>query len=70
MRRAVPWRGAWVGGPSSPAHSLASAVWAITCAAACVGTGAVAAAGSAGSSASGRGRCAKPGGASRWRPHP
>ena len=24
--------GAWVGGPSSPPHSLASAVWAITCA--------------------------------------
>ena len=62
--------GAWVGGPSSPPHSLASAVWAITCAAACVGAGAVAAAGCAGGSASGRGRCAKPGGASCWRPHP
>ena len=62
--------GAWVGGPSSPPHSPASAVWAITCAAACVGRGAVAAAGCAGGSASGRGRCAKPGGASCWRPHP
>ena len=62
--------GAWVGGPSSPPHSLASAVWAITCAAACVGAGAVAAAGCAGGSASGQGRCAKPGGASCWRPHP
>ena len=62
--------GAWVGGPSSPPHSLASAVWPITCAAACVGAGAVAAAGCAGGSASGRGRCAKPGGASCWRPHP
>ena len=61
---------AWVGGPSSPPHSLASTVWAITCAAACVGAGAVAAAGCAGGSASGRGRCAKPGGASCWRPHP
>ena len=62
--------GAWVGGPSSPPYFLASAVWAITCAAACVGAGAVAAAGCAGGSASGRGRCAKPGGASCWRPHP
>ena len=62
--------GAWVGGPSSPPQSLASAVWDITCAAACVGAGAVAAAGCAGGSASGRGRCAKPGGASCWRPHP
>ena len=62
--------GAWVGGPSSPPHSRASAVWAITCAAACVGAGAVAAAGCADGSASGRGRCAKPGGASCWRPHP
>ena len=62
--------GAWVGGPSSPPHSLASAVWAITCDAACVGAGAVAAAGCAGGSASGRGRCAKPRGASCWRPHP
>ena len=61
--------GAWVGGPSSPPHSLASAVWAITCAAACVGAGAVAAAGCAGGSASGRGRCAKLGGASCLRPH-
>ena len=61
--------GAWVGGPSSPPHSLASTVWAFTCAAACVGAGAVAAAGCAGGSASGRGRCAKPGGASCWRPH-
>ena len=48
--------GAWVGGPSSPPHFLASAVWAVTCAAACVGAGAVAAAGCAGGSASGRGR--------------
>ena len=62
--------GAWVGGPSSPPYSLASAVWVITCAAACVGAGAVAAAGCAGGSASGRGRCARPGGASCWRPHP
>ena len=62
--------GAWVGGPSPPPHSLVSAVWAITCAAACVGAGAVAAAGCAGGSASGRGRCAKPGRASCWRPHP
>ena len=62
--------GAWVGGPSSPPHSLASAVWAITCAAACAGAGAVAAAGCAGGSASVRGRCSKPGGASCWRPHP
>ena len=61
--------GAWVGGPSSPPHFLASAVWAITCAAACVGAGAVAAAGCAGGSASGRGRCARPGGASCWRLH-
>ena len=62
--------GAWVGGPSSPPHFLASAVWAVTCAAAGVGAGAVAAAGCAGGSASGRGRCARPGGASCWRPHP
>ena len=62
--------GAWVGGPSSPPHFLVSAVWAVTCAAACVGAGAVAAAGYAGGSASGRGRCARPGGASCWRPHP
>ena len=62
--------GAWVGGPSSPPHFLAFAVWAVTCAAACVGAGAVAAAGCAGGSASGRGRCARPGGASCWRPHP
>ena len=62
--------GAWVGGPSSPPHSLASAVWAVTCAAACVGTGAVAVAGCAGGSTSGRGRCARPGGASCWRPCP
>ena len=62
--------GAWVGGPSSPPYFLASAVWAVTCAAACVGAGAVAAAGCAGGSASGRGRCATPGGASCWRPHP
>ena len=62
--------GAWVGGPSSPPHSLASAVWAVTCAAACVGAGAVAAAGCAGGSGSGQGRCARPRGASCWRPHP
>ena len=62
--------GALVGGPSPPPHSLVSPVWAITCAAACVGAGAVAAAGCAGGSASGRGRCAKPGGASCWRPLP
>ena len=62
--------GALVGGPSSPPHSLASAVWVVTCAAACVGAGAVAAAGCAGGSASGRGRCARPGGASCLRPHP
>ena len=62
--------GAWVRGPSSPPHSLASAVWVITCAAACVGAGAVAAAGCAGGSASWRGRCARRGGASCWRPHP
>ena len=61
--------GAWVGGPSSPPHFLASAVWAVTCAAACVGAGASAAAGCAGGSASGRGRCARPGGASCWRRH-
>ena len=62
--------GAWVGRPSSPPHSLASAVWAVTCAVACVGAGAVAVAGCAGGSASGRGRCARPGGASCWRPRP
>ena len=45
--------GAWVGGPSSPPHSLASAVWAVTCAAACVGAGAVAVAGCAVGSVSG-----------------
>ena len=57
-------------GAQLPPHFLASAVWAVTCAAACVGAGAVAAAGCAGGSASGRGRCARPGGASCWRPHP
>ena len=62
--------GAWVGGPSSPPHFLAAAVRAVTCAAACVGAGAVAAASCAGGSASGRGRCARPGGASCWRPRP
>ena len=36
MRRAVPLGGAWAGGPGSSPHSRASAVWAITCAAACV----------------------------------
>ena len=68
VARAPPSRhtvgGAWVGGPSSPPHVLASAVWAVTWAAACVGTGAVAAAGCARGSASWRGRCARPGGAS------
>ena len=62
--------GAWVGGPSPPPKSPVPAVWAFTCAAACVGAGAAAAAGCAGGSASGRGRYAKPGGASCWRPHP
>ena len=62
--------GAWVGGPSSPPHFLASAVWAVSCAAASQGAGAVAAAGCAVGSASGRGRCARPGGASCWRPRP
>ena len=37
----------------SPTHSLAPAVWAVTCVAACVGVGAVAVAGSASSSGSG-----------------
>ena len=37
----------------SPRHSLAPVVWAVTCAAACVGVGAVAVAGFAGGSASG-----------------
>ena len=72
VARAPPSRcivgGAWAGGPSSPPYSLASAVWAVTCAAACVGAGAVAVAGCAGGSASGGGRCARPGGASCWRP--
>ena len=36
-----------------PPHSLAAVIWAITCAAACVGAGAVAVAGYAGGSASG-----------------
>ena len=74
VARAPPSRrivgGALVGGPSSPPHFLASAVWAVTCAAACVGAGAVPAAGCAGGSASGSGRCARPGGASCWRPRP
>ena len=74
VARAPPSRsimgGAWVGGPSFPPHFLASAVWTVTCAAACDGAGAVAAAGCAGSSASWRGRCARPGGASCWRPRP
>ena len=55
--RAPPSRrvvgGAWVGGPSSPPQSLASAVWAVTCAAACVWAWAGAVAGGAGGSASG-----------------
>ena len=78
VARAPPSRriagGTWVGGPSSPPRLqptfLGSAVWAVTCSYACVGAGAVAAAGCAGSSASGRGRCARPGGASCWRPRP
>ena len=74
VARAPPSRrivgGAWAGGPSSPPHLLVSAVWAVTCAAACVGAGAVAGAGCAGGSASGRGRCARPGGGSCWRPRP
>ena len=45
--------GAWVGGPSSPPHSLTSPVWDVTCDATCVGAGAVAVAGCAGGSASG-----------------
>ena len=66
----LPRGGRGSGGPAPPPHSLVCAVWAITCAAACVGAGAAAAAGCAGGSASGRGRCAKPGGASCWCPHP
>ena len=62
--------GAWVRGPIPPPNPPVPAVWALTCAAACVGAGAAAAAGCAGGSASGRGRYAKPGGASCWRPHP
>ena len=81
--RSLPWEvarprtschtvgGARVGGPSPPPpKSPVPAVWAFTCAAACVGAGAAAAAGCAGGSASGRGRYARPGGASCWRPHP
>ena len=50
----VPYRGGGVGRGAQPhPHSLVSAVWAIICAAACVGAGAVAAAGCAGGSASG-----------------
>ena len=64
------WGGRGLGCPAPPPHFLASAVWAVTCAAACVGAGAVAAAGCAGCSASGRGRCTRPGGASCWHPHP
>ena len=62
--------GAWVRGPIPPPNPPVPAVWALTCAAGCVGAGAAAAAGCAGGSASGRGRYAKPGGASCWRPHP
>ena len=62
--------GSWVRGPIPPPNPPVPAVWAFTCAAACVGAGAAAAAGCAGGSASGRGRYAKPGGASCWRPHP
>ena len=60
VARAPPSRrimgGACVGGPSSSPNSLASAVWVVTCAAACVGAGAVAVAGCAHGSATGRGR--------------
>ena len=68
----VPYRGGGVGRGAQPPppNSPVPAVWAFTCAAACVGAGAAAAAGCAGGSASGRGRYAKPGGASCWRPHP
>ena len=63
--------GAWAGGAQPPPpNSPVPAVWAFTCAAACLGAGAAVAAGCAGGSASGRGRCAKPGGASCWCPHP
>ena len=62
--------GAWVRGPIPPPNPPVPAIGAFTCAAACVGAGAAAAAGCAGGSASGRGRYAKPGGASCWRPHP
>ena len=55
VARAPPSRrivgGALVGGPNFPPHSLASAVWAVTCAPACVGAGVVV--GCAGGSASG-----------------
>ena len=74
VARAPPSRrivgGAWVRGPSSPPHFLASAVWAVTYAAACVGAWAVAAVSCAGGSTSGLGRCARPGGASCWPLHP
>ena len=62
--------GGGVGQGAHPPPPCVPAVWAFTCAAACVGAGAAAAAGCAGDSASGRGRYAKPGGASCWRPHP
>ena len=61
LRHAVSLGGSWVAGPSSPPDSLASAVLAVTCAATCVGAGAVAVAGCAGGSASGGGRCQGPG---------
>ena len=62
LRRAVLWGGRGLGGPAPPGgashgtvppHSLAFVVRAVTCAAACVGAGAVAVAGFAGGSASG-----------------
>ena len=68
---ATLYRGGGVGqGGPTPPPSLASVVWAVTCAATCVGAGTVAVVGCAGGSASGRGRCARPGGASSWRPGP
>ena len=70
VRRAIPWGGRGSGDPAPAPNSPVPAVWAFTCAAACVGAGAAAVAGCAGGSASGRGRHAKPGGASCWRPYP
>ena len=70
VSRAIPWGGRGSGGPAPPPKSPLPTVWRFTCAAACVGAGAAAALGCAGGSASGRGRYARPGGASCWRPHP